>query len=153
MWRQELEREQARRGPGRNKLRTYRTFKRDYGTEPYVKTLLPAAQRGALAKLRCGTAPLRIETGRYEGLPEPQRTCFVCGDLVEDERHVLTVCPLYTDIRTDLINTCEDIIPGFLNWNIDQKFSAFLANEQFVRPCAKACKAILDRRFSFLYTT
>ncbi len=38
--------------------------------------------------LRCGTAPLRIETGGYERLPVEQRVC----DNVEDEMHFLISC-------------------------------------------------------------
>ena len=55
-------------GRGRNKLRTYCTFKQDYGVEKYCKYIMPKNHRSALCKFRCGVAPLRIETGRYEGL-------------------------------------------------------------------------------------
>ena len=41
-------------GRGRNKLRLYKTFKQNYIAENF----------------RCGVAPIRIETGRYEGLLE-----------------------------------------------------------------------------------
>ena len=43
-----------------------------------------------MAKFRCGVAPLRIETGRFERLSVEDRLCFHCyGDgLVEDELHV-----------------------------------------------------------------
>ncbi len=44
--------------------------------------------RKCLSMLRCATAPLRIETGRYERLPVEQRGCEVCdSDNVEDEMH------------------------------------------------------------------
>ena len=42
-----------------------------------------------------------IETGRYEGLPENERICPVCENVVEDEFHVLCQCPLYTDLREE----------------------------------------------------
>ena len=51
-----------------------------------------------MAKFRCGVAPLRIETGRFERLPVEDRRCFNCNGLVEDELHVITVCPLYQDL-------------------------------------------------------
>ncbi len=39
------------------------------------------------------TAPLRIETGRYERLPVEQRVCEVCdSDNVEDEMHFSISC-------------------------------------------------------------
>jgi hypothetical protein len=53
---------------GRNKLRTYKLFKNTYNTERYCKVILPLKHRAAFAKFRCGVAPLRIETGRYEQL-------------------------------------------------------------------------------------
>ena len=39
------------------------------------------------AKFRCGVAPLRLETGRYERLSQEQRTCFYCTDCIESEEH------------------------------------------------------------------
>ena len=51
------------------------------------------------AKFRCGVAPLRLETGRYERLSPEQRTCFYCTDCIESEEHVLLSCPVYDDLR------------------------------------------------------
>jgi hypothetical protein len=53
---------------GRNKLKTYRVYKKSYETEEYVKSRMSKNQRSALAKLRCGVAPIRLETGRYENI-------------------------------------------------------------------------------------
>ena len=57
-----------------------------------------------MAKFRCEVAPLRIETGRFERLSVEDRLCFHCSGngLVEDELHVITVCPLYQDLRDTL---------------------------------------------------
>ena len=63
-------------GRTRNKLRTYRLFKNYYTTENYVIEVLNRQHRSTLAKFRCGVAPLRIETGRYERLTLEQRVCF-----------------------------------------------------------------------------
>ena len=90
-------------GPSQaNKLRTYNEFKFDYGAEYYVKSVLSRNNRSAIAKFRCGVAPLRIETGRFERLPVDQRLCFHCNGLVEDELHAIVVCPLYQDLRDPL---------------------------------------------------
>ena len=86
-------------GNGHNKLRTYRLFKKDYGHESYVTHPMSWKHKKALAQFRCSVAPIRLETGRYENLPVEQRTCFSCTDEVEDELHVITNCPLYTDLR------------------------------------------------------
>ena len=50
------------------KLRTYIQFKSEIDTEEYVLSFLPKGCRSVYAKLRCGTFPLRIETGRYDGV-------------------------------------------------------------------------------------
>ena len=79
MWVKDIERTNAKRGQGMNKLRFYRLFKQTYGAEGYVKAL-PFTERRSLAKIRCGVAPIRIETGRYENskyLPEDQRVCQI----------------------------------------------------------------------------
>ncbi len=45
---------------------------------------------------RCGVAPIRLETGQYENLPEEQRLCPMCdSQAIESEIHVLIKCNLY----------------------------------------------------------
>ena len=90
-----MTRHHARRGNGRNRLRTYILFKTTYTEEKYVNIIMQRNHR----KFRMGVAPLRIETGRYERLEEEQRVCFKCGDAIESEEHVLLDCPLYQQIR------------------------------------------------------
>ncbi len=72
-----------------------------FGTSHYLKdNHLTRAQRSAMAKMRCGVAPIRLETGRYEGLTEQEWICPVCHmDEIESEIHVMIFCPLYNDIR------------------------------------------------------
>ena len=65
-WKDNIRSEVGPSRRGRNKLRTYCLFKSIYETEAYCKTILPLRHRSAFAKFRCGVAPLRIETGRYE---------------------------------------------------------------------------------------
>ena len=67
-------------------------LKDDYHTEQYCKILMSQSHRAAFAKFRAGVAPLRIETGRYEGLPQSRRVCPFCPAYVEDEYHVIFDC-------------------------------------------------------------
>ena len=60
----------------RSKLRTYRLFKNEFGEENYLLNIIPGKYRSAYAKFRSGTAPLKIETGRYEGLLVENRICY-----------------------------------------------------------------------------
>ena len=67
-WRELVNNQNATQGQGRNKLRTYSKFKDEYKCEPYLMQSIPKSHRSALAKFRCGVAPIRIETGRFERL-------------------------------------------------------------------------------------
>ena len=74
---------------GGNKLRTYRTFKNTYSTEPYVRIIAQKKFRSAYAKFRCGVAPINIELCRYRlaRIPVEERVCSHCNE-VEDESHI-----------------------------------------------------------------
>ena len=71
----EIHRDTGRSGNGRNKLRTYKLFKSRYEVEEYCELFLPVRHHSAFAKFRCGVAPIKIETGRYENLDVNQRIC------------------------------------------------------------------------------
>ena len=78
-----------------NKLPTYKRYKSQYCAELYLKQNISIKFRlSAYAKFRCGVAPLKIETGRYEKKPINERCCFMCKNEIEDEKHVVTLCPL-----------------------------------------------------------
>lgn len=111
---------------------------------------MPTSYRSAYAKFRCGVAPIRVETGRYENLRLLERTCFCCPDSIENEEHVLLFCPLYDDIRDSCFNTLN--IDGFDNFSSQDKLSVILGGVNNIRLCAKTCRDILDRRRRFLYT-
>ena len=67
-----------------NKLRTYRQFKYTLAVEPYVRDILYRSDRSILAKLRCGSLPLEIETGRFTNPVTPliNRTCKCCKEKI-----------------------------------------------------------------------
>ncbi len=141
---------------GGSKLRTYRQFKTSYGTEQYLRASLPVSHRSAFAKFRSGTAPIRLETGRYEHIPVEERTCFHCSmsncNIVESEVHVITECPLYDDLRLTLYTRAQAVIPNFLLMSSNEKFKCLFQSEIIVNLCAKTCNDILTRRRNILYT-
>jgi hypothetical protein len=147
-WIEELERDSARRGEGGNKLRTYRTFKHVYEIEPYVEQLLPPRHRRAIAQFRAGVAPIRLETGRYERgrLPIHERVCFMCTTCVEDETHVILKCPLYSDLREDLVRQCIESNPNFTALCDSEKLAFILSHHSIVRTSARILYKILQRR-------
>ena len=58
------------------KLRTYKLFKHTYNTEQYLLQKMPQRHRSAFSKFRCGVAPLKIETGRYEKNKSRRKSLF-----------------------------------------------------------------------------
>ncbi len=130
------------------KLRTYRLFKHSFGTSHYLKdTHLTCAQRSAMAKMRCGVAPIRLETGKYEGLTEQERICPVCDmNEIESEIHVMNFCPLSNDIRANHYESALLIGNDFNTYSNMHKFLFLMDNEGIIRNSAKACHSILHRR-------
>ena len=49
-----LDNDVSKSGQGGNKVRTYRLFKYEFYTEPYVMCIMGKQQRSALATFRCG---------------------------------------------------------------------------------------------------
>jgi hypothetical protein len=114
VWRVKVQRERAIKGIGHNKLLPYRNFKQSIFTEPYISTRLSRGPRSALAKFRCGIAPLRLETARYTRTPEEERMCIVCElNEIESEEHSLIRCVLYSDIQKHVFNAAIFINPQF----------------------------------------
>ncbi len=148
-WKELLRKEMG--GKGRNKLRTYRTFKENFTTEHYLHTVSNKRHRSALAKFRCGVAPLHVETGRYQNTPLEDRTCFNCHTHVENEEHVLLKCPLYDDFRQDLFTQCLAVDGDFMFLSDNGKLCFILSNVHISRFSAKICHFILKRRQSILY--
>ena len=149
-WRDDVNRDTSKSGNGGNKLRTYKCFKSTFDVEFYCKRVLSAKHRGALAKFRSGTAPIRLETGRYEKLQVCDRTCFNCTSIVEDELHVLIHCPLYDDLRFNLFNEATSVCLNFQTLNDEEKLHFILSYPDIVNFSAKTCWNILERRRSLL---
>ena len=92
---------------GKPKMRTFLRFKSfDLEEAEYLSKPLSFFQRRALARLRLGCLPLRIETGRFQipRLPEEERICEVCVprpgvDSIENECHFLFQCVAYQTER------------------------------------------------------
>ena len=150
-WCSELNRENAKRGAGGNKLRTYRNFKTEYEAETYLQKPIPWRHRRALAQFRCASAPIRVETGRYERLALADRHCFACVGQVEDELHVVTKCPLYQDLRLELFNECFKSDINFETMTNENKLYFILSDVSVINIAARILHQILTRRRSFIY--
>ena len=135
---------------GGNKLRTYRQMKNDLHAKPYCFEIMSRKHRGSLDKFRSGTAPIKIETGRYQNFDLSERACFHCASCIEDEEHVLIVCPIYEDLRMSLVSDAMLVNPAFCGYSDMQKLCFLLSNSRMVRLSSKVCTPLLERRRNFL---
>ena len=135
-----------------NKLRTYRLFKDDVTAEAYLRNrCINRAQRRALASIRCGSALLRIETGRFTKpcTPLNERTCLHCDDgSIEDEKHFLLKCDLYNDIRLQLFLSAIHLNPNFINFNDNEKFLFLMTEKGLTTILAKSVHNMFLKRFT-----
>ena len=90
-----------------------------------------------MAKFRAGVAPIRLETGRYDNLAVNQRTCFICNESVESERHVLFHCPLCDDLQHEMCSLASQVNPQFNKLNDDEKIVYLFSSKNMVKPLPK----------------
>ena len=151
-WFNDLQKVTSVNGNGRNKLRTYRTFKDTYDVEHYCKINLPYPHRSAFSKFRCGVAPIRLETGRYENLIEAQRICPLCLDGIESELHVMLKCPVYVEDRQILFDKACNVNRNFNAIDDIEKLRFLFSNLDMIRLTAKTCCNMLRIRNNTLYS-
>ena len=153
-WQEKLNSDVAMRGinAGGNKLRTYRKFKHSYSTEPYVKIITSKKYRSAYANFRCGVAPLKIETCRYglNRIPVEERLCESC-QVVENEFHVMMVCPFFNDIRSQFILQLNEVEQSFNDYTQEEQFIYVMSNPACYKIISKAMYFILSKKHQMFY--
>ena len=126
-------------------------MKTDFHVEPYCLEILSKKHRGALvAKFRSGTAPIKVETGRYQNLDLSDRVCFHYTSCFEDEVHVLMVCPVYDDLKLSLRSEALLVSPAFEGYSDMRNMCFLLSDSRMVRSSAKVCTLIFERLRNFL---
>ena len=129
------------------KLRTYRKIKEHFGPEKFVLLNLTRPERSILSQIRCGSLPLKIETGRYQNLPAEERICELCDlEEVEDEIHFIFRCPLYDEQRKSLMSELTPI-----NWTNEESETLKTLFSLVPRKLAKYCKNIFEFRKQQLF--
>ena len=84
-------------------------------------------KRRLMMMIRGGTAPLRIECGRWRGLGREERTCGECDTgKVEDVQHWLLECERWEDERADLFKSLTRVYPNFELLTNDEKLFIIL---------------------------
>ncbi len=124
LWHTRVKRVESIRGPGRNKLRTYKIFKQNITAEHYL-LLYNKKYRSVMAKFMAGDALLRLETGRYDNTDEADQVCFQSPDIIESEEHVILHCPLYDDLRKVIFDHAENVNPDFINMMSEENLYFF----------------------------
>ena len=90
------------------KLSYYNSIKSVFKKEPYLDQCMGFSRRYCTTQLRISAHDLQIERGRYVNMPRNERICTWCKttlgqNIIEDEKHTLFDCDLYSTIRTNLI--------------------------------------------------
>ena len=88
-------------------LLLYKEFKISFEYEKKLD-VLPKSLRFYFCGLRISSHPLRIQTGRFSNnrIAREDRYCTFCNSRdIEDEYHVMLICPCYNDIRRKYIKT------------------------------------------------
>ena len=134
-WTDDITSDSAHQGTGRNKLRTYRTYKSVYLTEHYLNCIMPHCYR------------------RYECLPEELRTCFNCPNSVENQEYVLLRCSINSELREAMLTVLSEEFPDLSYMTARDQLSSLLCCKlnKSIRICAKTCFAILRTSRNIIY--
>ena len=100
---------------------------KEKGSESLCLDLASKRVRRVMMRLRGGTVPLRIESGRWQGLPREERTCQECqSGEVEDVAHWLFECDAWGTERQPLLLSMRHIANDFDNLCDDDKLALVL---------------------------
>ena len=91
------------------KLRVYREMKQDIRVSAHVRANLNRWEKSLLSRMATGVLPLRIESGRFEGLPPEERTCLLCKRSPETEVHFVTECSVFEPLRMKLMDKLPEV--------------------------------------------
>ncbi len=118
------------------------------------KTYFVKEVQECFTKFRCVVAPIRIETGRYEGMEEKDRICFLCDhNIIESKYHVIMSFPVYNELCGELFNHAAQFQHHFNNLNDYDKFVLLFSATDICFYTAKTCFNILTVRRKMLYNT
>lgn len=132
------------------KLRTYVMFKKDFEVEKYLSCHLTRRERSLFAQFRMGILPLRLETGRYRNEKVNDRICMLCNrNEIEDEKHFIFQCPLYTEEREILYNKINRKCPEFERLDMNEQL--YITMTDFVIPTSKYINEAFMKRRQTLY--
>ena len=130
-----------------SKLRTYSLFKTSLGYEQYLSKIRNIEERTAFTKLRLSNHSLMIEKGRHLKIEKNARFCPFCPNDVEDEKHFLMDCKLFSTLRNELHAKTRNVISAFYFMSKTQKFITLMNNNISGLTAQYVCKALKLREF------
>jgi hypothetical protein len=120
------------------KLVYYDQFKGLLEPAKYLSCVVRKDFRIALTRYRISCHVLEIEIGRRNNTTREERVCKVCMQnsniyVIEDEFHMLCVCPLYSELRDAYGIKCRDMVSSCSmlasqNENCVNNLAAFIYN-------------------------
>ena len=116
-----------------SRLNTYKTLNDDFTLPKHLG--LPYHFRKIISRIRCSNHPLAIERGRHKNpkTPREERVCVLCGGGdVEDERHFLLECTVYSILR-DYHHMNFENVPEMLNMDNQYQLSKYLISAYELR--------------------
>ena len=112
------------------KLRTYALFKTIFQKEKYLSVIQDVYIRKCFMAFRISSHRLEIERGRYKNLPIEKRLCTFCSsDSVEDEKHLLFNCSLYTSLRQIIYAEVQKSCKHFSSLSQEAQLIWLMTNE------------------------
>jgi phage terminase large subunit-like protein len=113
------------------KLRSYITFKSNFGREKHLSVLKSFEQRRCLTQLRISCHQLKMETVRYQGTLLQDSKCERCSSgEVEDEYTFLFHCNKLENDRNLLLKEIAKIGPNFKRLNSKDKLIWLMNTEE-----------------------
>ena len=99
-----------------NRCSLYYRLNREFVMASYLNKVHIQSHRRAMSKLRLSSHRLMIERGRWLKIIPDNRHCTVCH-VIEDEFHVICICPKYTDIRNAFIKPYYTTRPSMIEFS------------------------------------
>ena len=114
---------------------SYGIFKTTVFYEKYLSEIKNKKYKIALSRFRLSNHNLLIENGRHARprIARKERKCFLCKNIVEDEKHFITNCPLYSKQRLILYQYIGNNSIHFDSLETDEeKFTYIMTNENTI---------------------
>ena len=102
----QLKKDNVANSTERMKQRYFTLTNKTYCSSVY-DTFMTEEYRTLITRWRLSCFDLKIETGRYKGIPREDRTCPICN-VMEDEQHVIFDCRAYNNIRSQFSDVLEE---------------------------------------------